>query len=131
MNSITEGTTVRRKDALGESFDSTVAEVGYFNALVPQGFSLRTSGGIVSVHNMTELAHMEIVSIPPTNPNCPSCFGSGTVSGPNGSSYTCTCSVIRESFNTCTERDSKTFLEWLNEDFAEYATDWDDLGGIN
>ena len=115
MNSITEGTTVRRKDAFGESFDSVVVEVGYFNALVPNGFSLRTSDGIVSVHNMDELAHMEIVSIPPTNPNCPSCFGSGNVSGRYGSSYTCTCSVIRESFNTCSEEDRRTFLEWIGE----------------
>ena len=113
MNSITEGTTVRRKDALGESFDSVVVETGYFSALVPNGFSLRTSDGIVSVHTMDELAHMEIVSIPPTNPNCPSCFGSGTVSGRNGSSYTCTCSVLRGEVNTCLEEDRRTFLEWI------------------
>ena len=115
MNSITEGTTIRRYNVLGEAFNSVVVETGYFNALVPNGFSLRTSDGIISVHNMDELKYMEIVSIPSTNPNCPSCFDTGTVSGRNGSSYTCTCAVLREEVNTCLEEDRRTFLEWIGE----------------
>lgn len=120
--SIIAGTILKHKDALGNAFYLTVEEVGYFNADNTNGFSARSDDGALHVFYEGDDKHMEVISVPnpDANPNCDTCFGSGTVTGRYGSSYTCSCVLIKEIIGDCiTDGEaSKDFIAWLNGEVA-------------
>jgi len=114
-NTIAQGTILRHKDALGDAFYLTVEEVGYFNPSNTNGFSARADDGELHVFYEGDEKDMEVISVPnpDANPDCGTCFGSGTVSGRHSSSYTCTCVVIKEKVGAVNNEPSQGFIEWL------------------
>jgi hypothetical protein len=114
-NTITQGTILRHKDALGNAFYLTVEETGYFSPSNTNGFSARADDGTLHVFYAGDEKYMEVISTPnpDANPDCSSCFGSGTVAGRHGSSYTCSCVVLRTAVKEDSVIDGLTFHEWL------------------
>ena len=120
--SIIAGTILRHKDVEGNAFYLTVEETGFFNAANTNGFSARSDDGTLHVFYEGDDKHMEVVSVPNpnANANCDTCFGTGTASGRYGSSYKCSCVLVKEivsSFATDGEA-ALDFVAWLNGEVA-------------
>ena len=66
---IAQGSIIRNTDALGNAFDTVVQEIGYFNALVPNGFSTVASDGTVFIHSFDDLPYLEVITAPMITPS--------------------------------------------------------------